>query len=272
MINHHVHSTGSDGKDSPRKMVEAALKKNLSFICFTDHNFRPYANPWGENFFSKEYIQEVLDLKEEFPGRLEISFGIEIDWVEGQLEFFKEQIKSFPLDFVLGSVHMIKFEGEDYIGLNFDKKLLLHQIEKKGVKAIVKEYFRQIRLMVNSGLFDCVAHLDLVKAFNENNLFLREDEPFYKEEVALTLDEIKRNNLCIEINTQGVIYDCNSMFPSFWILQEANKRGIPITIGADSHWVDRIDSGISEAYELARKAGYKDILKFKQRKATKVLI
>ena len=272
LINHHIHSNGSDGRCSPSELAEAALKKRLSFICFVDHNPRPYAQPWGEEFFSKEYLDQIRKVQKKFKGKLDISFGIEIDWTEEHQEFFKQQIKQFKFDYVLGSVHLIKGDDGEYFGINFSKDIFVKGVSKMGIERIVREYYRQIRLAVDSELFDCMAHLDVIKCLNLDNQFFNEKDNFYREEVIKTLDKISEKGIAIEINTSGLIYGCKSMFPSEWILVEANKRKIPITIGADTHWVERIDAGLEEAYELARKVGYKEILKFKNRKPIKIKI
>ena len=272
LINHHIHTTGSDGKNSPMEIAEAAVKKGLKFICFTDHNPRNYAVQWGKEFLSDKHYTQITEVQKKFKGKLEISSGIEIDWTEDHKNIFSEIIKARKFDYVMGSVHMLKDIQGDYYRLNFNFEIFYKIILNIGIPNVIKEYYHQIRLLANSGLFDGIAHLDVIKTFNKDNNLFNEDSQFYREEVLKTLDEIKKNDLCIEINTSGLTYGCNAMFPSFWILQEANKRKIPITIGADTHWIERIDANLEEAYELARKAGYKEILKFKNRKSIKIKI
>jgi len=271
-LNHHIHSTGSDGKAKPEEIVLEAIRKGFSFICFTDHNKNEDPNSWGHAFFSEDYVKEVLRLKKEFKDKIQIGFGIEIDWREGGEKNIIKKIKSYPLDFVLGSVHYVRsYDGSD-LKINFNKERILQEINKIGINSIIRDYYKQIQLLAKSKLVDCIAHLDVFKTFNKNNCLFDESSEFYKEQVLETLKVIKENNVCMEINTSGNIYDCNAMFPSEWILKEAHKLGIPITIGADTHWIERIDDGIKEAYKLAKKVGYKEILIFKNRKPVKIKI
>ena len=37
LINSHIHSTGSDGKLTPKEIIELAIERRLDYICFTDH-------------------------------------------------------------------------------------------------------------------------------------------------------------------------------------------------------------------------------------------
>ena len=268
LINHHMHTLASDGKHTPLEMAEEALKRGLNFICFTDHNHRIYAVPFSKPL-SESHLNEIKEAQKKFKGKLDISLGIEIDWTEEHQEIFKKQISEHNFDFILGSVHLLN-DGTEYFGVNYAPEVFSEKVKKLGIKKIVHEYYHQVRLLAKSKLFDCLAHFDLIKNFNVDSSFFDEQDNFYREEVLKTLDEIKKNNLCIEINTSGIIYRCKAMFPSFWILEEAHKRNIPITIGADAHWKERIDAGLLEAYDLARKAGYNESLKFKNRKAIKV--
>jgi histidinol-phosphatase (PHP family) len=271
LINHHVHSTGSDGKLSPKEVVELAIEKKLDFICFTDHYPRHNKDPWSNNFFTLEYIEEIKKLKEYYKDKIEISFGVEIDWFENINDWIKDEIKKNDFDFVIGSVHILKINNKSF-GLNFEKEIFKENAEKIGFKKLVKDYYNQIRIMVESKLFDCVGHLDVIKYYNDNSKYFNQEEKWYKEEIKQTLKLIKDNKLAIEINTSGLNAPCKEQYPSFWILKEANKLNIPLTIGSDMHYPGQINAWLEKAIELAKQAGYKSIIKFKNRKMIEIEI
>ena len=125
--------------------------------------------------------------------------------------------------------------------------------------------------MAKSELFDCIGHFDLIKLWDKEGKFFNQDEKWYAKEVLDVLEDIKRYNICIEINTSG-LRKCNEQYPSFWILKEMNKRKIPITIGSDAHKKEELNQGLEKAIDLAKKAGYKSILKFRGRKPIKIEI
>jgi len=126
--------------------------------------------------------------------------------------------------------------------------------------------------MAKSKLFDSVAHLDVIKTFNSNNKFFNENEKWYKDEINKTLKEIKKSKMAIEINTSGYTYPCKGLFPSLWIIKQAKKLNIPITIGTDCHFAHQIDFKLDDTIKLAKNIGYKNIVMFKKRKMIKVLI
>ena len=45
-IDLHLHSTNSDGTQSPDELVKAAKEEGLSLIAVTDHNLFTFTNPW----------------------------------------------------------------------------------------------------------------------------------------------------------------------------------------------------------------------------------
>lgn len=75
LINHHVHSTGSDGKLSPEEVIKFAISKKLNFICFTDHYpYPPDHLEWGKDFHSEKYYNQIKELIEKYKDKIEISF------------------------------------------------------------------------------------------------------------------------------------------------------------------------------------------------------
>lgn len=127
-------------------------------------------------------------------------------------------------------------------------------------------------LLIKSNLFDAIGHFDVIRMWSETLSKELEKEQWYKEEVIKTLDLAKEKKIVIEINTGGWRRLCKEQYPSFWILIEMRKRNIPITICIDSHYETEIDNGFHEAINLAKKAGYKSILKFKNRKPIEIKI
>lgn len=272
LINHHVHTTGSDGKLSPEDTAKLAIEKGLSFICFTDHYPYPKGTDnWSKNFHSEEYYNQVQKTINRLEDKIEISFGAEIGWIPKNKDWIINEVKKRKYDYLLGAVHHLG-NTTDY-SINASEKNWNETIEAyKGIEELVRKYYSQLRSMIESEIFDGVAHFDLVKIWNENSKYFSENEKWYKQEVIKTLEIIKKTGICIEINTSGVRKKSKEIHPSFWILLESKKRYIPITIGSDSHYPEEIDNGLEKAIELAKKAGYDYILKFKSRTPNKVEI
>jgi len=278
-INFHIHSNGSDGQLTPEQVVKEAIEAGISFMCFTDHYRQPFLiePKWPtEGFHSKDYVNEVRKLQEIYKNQIDISFGAEFDWIESYKTWLKKEIIKEKYDYIIGSIHILMKDGQLSYGLDFGKdgkeEWTKHIESFGGIKLFAKEYYKQMRLMAKSGLYDAVGHFDLVKIYNKDSSFFSENEDWYKQEVLSTLDIIADSKLALEINIRGFYKTVGVQYPSLWILKEARKRNIPITIGTDCHRKGEVGQDIDKAYDLARQAGYTEIVRFKARKMISIPI
>ena len=277
----HLHSTGSDGELTPEQIIKKAIALGLAYVCFTDHYpFPPEFESGFENadrwahFHNQKYYEEVQRIKKQFADRIEVFFGAEFHWLEKYQDWTEQELAKRDYDYALAAVHMVP-KGRNLNPINWTDEIFQKAIKDyNGIENLVREYYRQVRLLAQSGLFDCIAHLDLIKVFNKDDKYFSEKEDWYHEVVLQTLDAIAETRICIEINTSGLrdFFPCKDQFPSYWIIQEACKRNIPITLGSDAHEKQDIGSGLDYAIELAKKASYEHILKFKNRKPIEVPI
>ncbi|WP_279401962.1 PHP domain-containing protein [Piscibacillus salipiscarius] len=98
MHDFHMHSTFSADCDAPmEKMADAAVRKGLTSICFTDHIDYDYPDPsivFDVNL--DEYAKAHKAVHDQFSGKLDIRKGIELGiqphLVKPYNELTKEQI------------------------------------------------------------------------------------------------------------------------------------------------------------------------------------
>jgi len=271
-INSHVHSKASDGSLTQEEMIKEAIKEKVRYICFCDHYRKPsrYLKLKGKKIGKFDYIgymKKVKQLAEKYKDKIEVAFGTEMDWIEEFKDWTKKEIRKYGkrYDLIIGSVHYLKYKDK-YIpfdaGFDFWKDIS----NKLGMKTLIKEYYKQIRNLIKSGLFDCIGHFDYIKLYNEKSCLFDEKESWYKQEVLKTLDIARKKGICIEINTHGFVKRVKEQYPSFWIMKEMKKRNIPITISSDAHHSGQVGDRLDKAISLARKAGYKEIVKFRKHK------
>ena len=272
LCNYHLHSTGSDGKLTPEEVVKESIKDDIKYICFTDHYPLPKEEiQIRDGFHKKEYKEEVKRLIKKYKGKISISFGVELDWFEDFQEEIIKEIQKNNFDFIIGSVHFLKNKKlRNYSEIHFiDNKIKDLEKDYQDVKGIIKEYYKQIGLMAKSKLFDSIGHLDRIK-FNTKNLFSEEDN-WYKKEVIKCLKIIKESDTCLEINVSGLRDPVrNTIYPSKWILKEAKKLDIPITIGTDGH--KEIHKHLDKGFEIAKEIGFDSVFIFKNREPIKIMI
>jgi histidinol-phosphatase (PHP family) len=232
---YHLHPQGHRLQTYTQQLLQPwadhARESGLSDFALTDHD----RYHQGVDFDQIERFRETNpDLK--------IRAGIELDndptnsaagraWVERNWE---------RLDFVLGSVHFL--EGD----WAFDHTGEEAEFARRDIDRVYADYYERIRNMLESGLVDCMAHLDLVKIFG-----FRPTQNF-DELLDAVLSEIREVDLALELSTAGWRKPVNEIYPSEEIIRRAMKKEIPFTTASDGH--SHVQQG--ENFErLAQKMG-----------------
>lgn len=281
LFDYHVQ-TVDHGDNKPiliKETIESAINYGLDAICLTDHYPLPdgFADATHDDrikFPDRYYMQTKM--RKSYINKIKLFFGAEIDWLPEYEDWIIDEIKKYPFDYIIGSVHFLgKIKDEagirnfchDYSKEEFFKGLKYYGCAIK----IVEKYFSEIRNMIKSDLFDCVGHLDLIKKFNDGGIFSDKDD-WYRNEVSRTLDLLKQTRVILELNTAGLDNLCNEQYPSNWILKEAKKRNIQVTLGSDAHEPNEVGRNFDRALETLRTVGYKSLVRFEKRKKIEVKI
>ena len=247
------HATGL-----PAEYARVAEARGLRGIVFTDHCPLPdgisAALRMAPDQFD-HYVQMIADVREQFAGRLDVRLGLESDYYPGIERWLEALHARAPLQYVLGSVHT---HIAEYRARYFNGNWLGFQ----------QTYFEHLAASAESGLFDCLAHPDLVK--NERP----QEWHFSRVESAIerALDRIAQTGVAMELNTSGVNKSLPEMNPGLAMLQLMQVRGIPVVLGADAHRPERVGDGYPIALRMLRSVGYTEISYFLDRKRRTVSI
>jgi len=106
----HMHTFATDGKNSIREMAEAALARGYQYIAITDHSHNLAMTNGLDPERAMEQVRLIRqvdrEFAQEFPGRLRIFPGIEVDILgDGELDLPNEVLAE--MDVVIGSVHTL---------------------------------------------------------------------------------------------------------------------------------------------------------------------
>lgn len=264
LFNYHMHNHYCDGKGEPEDYVKKAIQLGFKAIGFSSHAPVAIKNDWTmkqENL--DKYLEEILSLKEEYKEKIDICLGLEIDYIKGIMGPGDEIYKSIPLEYSIGSVHFmpIKDSGK-YLTVDYSEEELRTIIDDGydgDAYKFVEAYYTFIREMASSSKPNIIGHLDLIKKFNKDNLFFREDDERYVNQIEKTLQVIKENNLIVEVNTGGVTRGyIKEFYPSQWIVSRCKELNIPMNISSDAHIVDNIDGCFEAAAEQLRNNGVEE--------------
>jgi histidinol-phosphatase (PHP family) len=194
------------------------------------------------------YVELVAAARAEFAGRVDVRLGLESDYFPG-IEAWAEKLHArVPLHHVLGSVHM---QVTHYKARYFTGDVFAYQ----------QLYFEHLAESAETGLFDTLAHPDLVKNEAPDAWEFNRIRPF----IERALDRIARTGVAMEINTSGLNKALPEMNPGPLMLRMMRERNIPVVIGADAHRPTRVGDRYEEALTRLENAGYQHVSLFLDR-------
>jgi histidinol-phosphatase (PHP family) len=232
--------------------IKKAIELGIDVYGFSEHApIKNFDDGYRLKLEKKGFYEKtILDLKEKYKDDLEILLGYEVDFISG--DFLLDEVMGSKVDYLIGSVHYLGDWG-------FDNPEFISKYKNKDIDKIWEEYFYNIKLMAQSGKFDIVGHLDLIKVFK----FLP------KQDIKLiakdAIKAIKDSNMVIELNSAGYRKPIAQPYPSKELIELCFEQNIPITFSSDAHNVDQVGYKYDEISALAKKVGYNKCIVFSQR-------
>lgn len=258
--------------------VRAAASRGVAEIGVTDHchrfrEFRELFRPiyegkrrerpevaWlGENLYEPldRYFEALVLARQQ---GLPVKIGLEVDWfsypgAEGAAEEIRSILAPYPLDYVLGSVHFI---GDWPVDVSAE-----YGWDERSLEETYSLYYGALQDAARSGLYDVLAHPDLVKKFG---FHIDDPSPYYEA----TLDAVLQADIALEVSTAGLHYPVGELYPARKFLQGAVARGVPITLASDAHRPEDVGRDFETATAAIRDVGGDGIVTFAARSRTAV--
>lgn len=260
----HTHTIGFDGRHTESQMLEQARLLGFEKIGFSNHFIvnpkiketkmyeaallRGYQNIYSSSFDEaiekfKPHYERIDALRQEtgFP----IYKGMEVDFFsyDGWREGFERACEILKPDYLIGSAHLIATENTLYN---------THDLKKAGKEEqnlLLHRYFQNVRAAAESGLFNFMAHLDLMKKVG-----LGQEEQWIEDE-RQTVQTIADSGVAAEINTSGFKLPYGEPYPSRRILKMFAECGVPVIISDDAHNFERLGDMFENAEQMAHEAG-----------------
>ncbi|HXI12143.1 MAG TPA: histidinol-phosphatase HisJ family protein [Thermoanaerobaculia bacterium] len=247
-----------------RDYVESAMSRGIGEIGLTDHLYLYFLAPekrdlrWAmpEDQYRGHY-EEMLAVREEYRGRINVRVSVEADYVRGSEEMLDEVLSGYSFDYVMGSVHFM----DDWL---IDDPDQAHRYGQQDVTSIYRRYYERLREAVELDEFDLLAHFDLPKKFG----FLPDAD--LTPLIAETLDAVRDHDIAIEVSTAGLRKPVGEIYPSLEILRAMNTREIPISLSSDAHDPTEVGAGYDQSIALVRSVGYVSLAVFDQRERRQV--
>lgn len=260
MIDLHVHTSRcGHAEGSVTEYVEAARAAGIETICFTDHLPLPAGYPTGYTMAPGEmddYLAEVraAAAASRDSGGPEVLCGVEADWLPSSMADVRSSLQRLDLDVVLGSIHFIgdwAFDDPDHVA----------RYGEWDLDELWDRYFTEVAAAAGSGLFDVIAHADLVKKFG--HMAAADPREWYER----AAEAMASGGCAVEVNAAGLRKPVGEIYPAIGLLRACRERGVPATTGSDAHAPSQVGTGLDAARELLLQAGYDSIVVFRGRVA-----
>ena len=248
--NLHTHSTYCDGANPPEVMVLAAIEKRFDILGFSGHG--PVKDPYAMSIEGlRSYVKEINELKKKYAGEINIYLGIEEDSTSRM--WTKE-----PFEFVIGSVHTLHHNGME-LPIDYNRGVLELAYEswyEGDFRRLAKDYYQDVIRMKDWDEVDIIGHLDLITKYNEDESFIRFDDPVYVSYACDAIDAFAHKKI-LEVNTGAIARGTRrTPYPYYNLLCYLKERGARIMLNSDCHNRENLDCYYKESLEMIRKAGF----------------
>ena len=185
----------------------------------------------------------------------DLRLGIEADFIPGREDRMRALLEQRDWDYVVGSIHFLA-EG----ALDDDE----YDVWNSGRSAdhVWKTYFTWLGEAAASGMFDILAHPDLVKHWGAERPWPEKDVRFYYEPA---IERIADSGVAVEVSTAGLRKPVGEIYPAPALLEMLVEAGVPLALSSDAHVPDQLGHRYEDAVKLLADHGVGEIAVFDHR-------
>jgi len=266
LTDYHLHLRPDDPKASTAEHhsqanVEAyrriASERGIAELGVAEHIYRftqaleIWRHPFWERFARDDLDDYCRFVREDSDLRL----GIEADFIAGAEDRIASLLHASDFDYVVGSVHFLRdgaVDMDDYSVWD----------SGRSVEEIWRRYFQTIGEAARSGLFDVLAHPDLVKYWGRERPLPEGDLRRYYE---LAMDGIAESGIAVEVSTAGLRKHVHEIYPAPAFLAMCLEAGAPVALSSDAHRPQDVGADYDQAIEMLEQLGVAELCVFDRR-------
>ena len=266
LTDYHLHLRPDEDDTPPQRFFTAenveryraaAAAAGIDELGVSEHvyRFRQALALWSHPFW-EEQARDDLDAYCEFVRGTGLKLGIECDFVPGAEDRTAELLGAHDFDYVVGSVHFVGEVAVDHEGWDI--------WEGRGDPDVVwRRYFAALAECARSGLFDVLAHPDLVKVWGRGRPRPEGDpRSFYEPAV----EAIAASGIAVEVSTAGLRKPVGELYPSRAFAEMCVEAGASFALSSDAHVPEQVGFGYERAVEFLDELGVGEICVFESRR------
>ena len=266
LTDYHLHLRPDEEDTPPERFFttdnvdrnrEAAGEAGIAELGCSEHihRFTQALDIWRHPFWEKWAVDD-LDAYVEFLGATPLRVGIECDFVPGAEDRTATLLESRPFDYVVGSVHFIGDAALDA------EEFSVWRTAGAEPDRVWKRYFEMLAEAVRSGLFDILAHPDLVKVWGSGAPVPGRDLRFYYEPAV---EAIAETGIAVEVSTAGLRKPVGEIYPASAFAEMCVDAGAAFALSSDAHLPEQVGFAYDRAMEFLDDLGVTEICTFEDR-------
>ena len=270
LTDYHVHLRPDDDDSTAERYFtpanadryrDAATEAGIEELGVAEHIHRfvqaldVWTHPWYRHW-ARDDVDEYCD----FVHGAGLRLGIEADYLPGREDRLATMLDGRPWDYVLGSLHFLSDQALDLHG---DPDWRSFDIWRSNdPDKVWARYFETLGEAARTGMFDILAHPDLVKVWGPEVQLPEGDlRRFYE----LAMDGIAEAVPAVEVSTAGLRKPAAEIYPAPAFLEMCLEAGCPVALSSDAHTPEQLGYEYERAAELLDGLGVTEIAVFEGR-------
>jgi histidinol-phosphatase (PHP family) len=271
LTDYHVHLRPDQDDTTPDRYFtrenaeryrETATERGIDELGVAEHMYRfvqaldVWTHPWFRHWAHDDLDEYCAFVREETDLRL----GIEAEFLAGREDRVSNLLDGRDWDYVVGSVHFLR---DDAIDLHGEPDWRAWDIWRDGnPDRIWARYFEMLGEAARTGMFDILAHPDLVKVFGAGVPYPDGDlRRFYE----LAMDGIAESDVAIEVSTAGLRKPVGEIYPAAPFLEMCLEAGRPVALSSDAHVPGQLGWDYERAVSLLGDLGVTEVAVLERR-------
>ena len=248
LTDYHVHLRPDEDDTPPERYFTdanaaryraAAERAGIAELGISEHihRFAQALEIWRHPFWVEQAVDD-LDAYCEFLASTGLKVGIEADYIAGVEERIDAVLRARSFDYVIGSVHFVGNAAID------QDRWDVWEAEGHDPDRVWSRYFNQLAAAASSGLYDVLAHPDLVKVWGAGRPRPERDPRHYWEPAV---EAIAAAGIAVEVSTAGLRKPVGEIYPAAGFARLCVEAGIPFTLSSDAHLPEHVGWAYDEA-------------------------
>jgi histidinol-phosphatase (PHP family) len=270
LTDYHVHLRPDEDATGPERYFtrenadryrETAAERGIEELGVAEHVHRfvqsleVWTHPWYRHW-ARDDLDQYCDFVR---AETDLRLGVEADYLPGREDRLATLLDGRDWDYVLGSVHFLRQEAIDIREGPWAEFDVWRGGDPDEVWA---RYFETLGEAARSGMFDVLAHPDLVKVWGDGAPRPEGDlRRFYDR----AMEGIAESDVAIEVSTAGLRKPVGEIYPARAFLEMCLEAGRPVALSSDAHRPEHLGFEYERAVEWLGEIGVREIAVLERR-------